>query len=338
MPELRAEIIDLIHRHIGTVTTSWSVGTFGAIAEFHLDAGESVERALSPMGGTLATTRGAMHIELPENIHVAPYETLRRDGERWSQGVNFCLPGDAAACAGRDRLTELGPDRDAVRKVDRPSILFDIGLGIGHMDACIRTDDSDLIAILRENEGASIWALESPALGAIMAHSPHRVFLSQAGRVEVFQDIPPDEDSAETPQGPHTHVLPRLLQLGQSHSAAIPVPTGHLPCLSMYPASPVSDELGAPKAFDTAAHGSFQELMEQFAEPGIVELKARTMAAVRAGEAPLEENLSRHEKTALRAALRQLRYLDGPSEALSAWRSVFDSAKDEDNEAPWHNP
>jgi hypothetical protein len=62
------------------------------------------------------------------------------------------------------------------------------------------------------------------AFGAVAEFSrdsdDHRVFLSRVGRAEVYQAIPlPD---AKRPDGPHTHVLPKLLRAGRTHSANDP--------------------------------------------------------------------------------------------------------------------
>ena len=61
----------------------------------------------------------------------------------------------------------------------------------------------------------------------ILAANPHRVFISRLGRIEVYQPIPPP--SGKSPEGPHTHVLPRLLKSGRTHPATEPVPEGWFP-------------------------------------------------------------------------------------------------------------
>ena len=44
-------------------------------------------------------------------------------------------------------------------------------------------------------------------MAVILAASPHRVFVSRVGRIEVFQAIP--SANGKSPEGPHTHVLPK---------------------------------------------------------------------------------------------------------------------------------
>ena len=82
----------------------------------------------------------------------------------------------------------------------------------------------------------------------ILAANPHRVFLSRLGRIEVYQPIPPA--SGKSPDGPHTHVLPRLLKSGRTHPATEPIPDGWFPCAHLYPPHPARDGMGEARPFD----------------------------------------------------------------------------------------
>ena len=326
------KIIEVVHRHMETPSTSWSIGSFGAIAEFHMDPEETVKCRLSPSGGTILSGGGAIRIDLPEGVQPAPYEILRRGKHRWLNGVNFCVPESAGAMAGRDGLTELGADEDALRPEDLEFILFDMGLAIPHVDVCVRTADQDLITLLRENAGTSVLAPGDPAMATIKERSPHRVFLSRLGRVEVYQRIGSSAKGIATPLGPHTHVLPRLLEHRRTHAANVPVPAGCYPSLSMFPANPTADDMGNVRPFDTADHEAFQKLVDLFGDPALVELKQRTVDAVRQGEAPHDGALDRHQRMAVRMALRQLYWTDGESETLSVWRHAFEPVAHDEEE------
>ena len=73
------KVIEVVHRHMETPSTSWSIGSFGAIAEFHVDGDETMECRLSSSGGTVQSARGAIHIDLEDEI---TRETLvTRDGD-----------------------------------------------------------------------------------------------------------------------------------------------------------------------------------------------------------------------------------------------------------------
>lgn len=325
-------IVDVVHRHMEKPSTSWSIGSFGAIAEFHMDPDETVTRDLSASGGSILTERGGINIDLRTECQAAPYEILRWGKHRWLHGVNFCLPKTLAARTGREGLTELGADQAALRPEDRNDILFDMGLGIAHVDVCIRTSDQDLLAVLRSHLGASVLASGNQAMAAIKSHGPHRVFQSRAGRVEVYQRIGSSTKGIPTPQGPHTHVLRRLLQHKRTHAANISIPAGHYPSLSMFPANPTSDDLGDLRPFDAGDHHEFGELLDKFADPAIVHLKQRTINAVRNGADPWSGPLERFERTALRVTLRQLYWTDGDSTSLSAWLAAFETTEQDGDE------
>ncbi len=110
-----------------------------------------------------------------------------------------------------------------MRKIAK-SILFDLGLGALQADFCVRINDHGLAARLREHAGRAVFEPGNPAMAMILAANPHRVFVSRLGRIEVYQPIPPP--SGKSPEGPHTHVLPRLLNSGRTHPATEPVPEG----------------------------------------------------------------------------------------------------------------
>jgi len=61
------------------------------------------------------------------------FETPTR--ESWSRRVAICLPRDSGTMGRRSGLTELGPDRAALRQQDRDGILFDIGIDAWQVDA-----------------------------------------------------------------------------------------------------------------------------------------------------------------------------------------------------------
>jgi hypothetical protein len=131
------------------------------------------------------------------------------------------------------------------------------------------------------------------------ALSPHRVFISAAGRIEVYQPIPPP--TGKSPDGPHTHVLPRLLARGRSHAATVPIPSGWVVAMTLYPPHPLRQGSGQPIAFDPARHAAFQTLMERYGAPALM---AGKQAAARN-----EKVETREEGLGHRIGLRQQKWL-----------------------------
>jgi hypothetical protein len=296
----------LLVDHINDPHASWACGRFGAIAEFHRDANEAVEIATEP-ALVAATDRGAIRVESHAAMRPVAYETISKCIESWGQGVVLCLPRDVALMSGRSAVTELGPDAGAVRAGDRDAILFDLGLGGAHTEACVRSSDPETIDLLRAACGQPL--LQSHALlHRLPALSPHRVFCCRLGRVEVFQTIPPPDGTS--PEGPHTHVLPRLLAQGRDHAATVPVPAGWAAGMTLFPAHPLLQASGAARTFDRARYEAFQLLMETYGDP---ELMAGKRAAQR--NEPAE---GRGESLGLRIGQRQLRWLQAAGEPIVA--------------------
>ena len=338
----KTETADILRAAMSDPEAGWSMGSFGAIAEFHHVAGDPAPVLLEGPEFGVVTARGGIRLDRPDLIRPVAHEMLSPRPHRWQQGVSLCLPDAEAAMARRSVLSELGPDAAAIRAQDRGVILFDMGLDQAQVDFCIRTDDADLIAALRAVAGQSVFAPGNPAMGAILAAHPHRVALTRIGRVEVYQKIGGPDTGGVSPAGPHTHVLPKLLRAGRTHSANTPIPEGLVPVGGFHPASPVMDPMGQERDFDPARFAAFQRLLGLWGDPAAVALKQRVWARIAAGDGPeaVEPPDSRFGRVALRNALRQARRRDGESGVLLRWLAQFDrealAETEDDPDAPGH--
>jgi len=320
--------IDLLHQQIADADTQWSLGTFGGIAEFSRDRDEKVTLSQSATGAAAVTARGGIAVELSENCRPFAFECITKAS--WSQRIALCLPIDGCAMNRRTVLTELHADRAALKPEHRESILFDLGLGALQADLCVRIDDHDTVAQLRGHTGRSVFDPANPAMSVLLEINPHRVFISRIGRIEVYQPIPPP--SGKSPDGPHTHVLPKLLKSGRTHAATEPIPEGWIPCAHLYPKHPVRGGRSS-ESFDVASHASFQRMIGSFGLAGSLAIKRRVVGAIRAGEPPsnLATTLDRHGRTGVRIALRQLKAAGPASPVLKAWLAEYDYAVVEDD-------
>jgi hypothetical protein len=327
--------IELLAAQMADPEASWSLGTFGAIAEFARDGDEPVELSRTNDDLAAVTARGGIRITPNEGVRLFASESTTR--ESWSQRVSLCLPENRCAMNGRTALTALGPDAEALRKQDRAAALFDLGLGTLQVDACVRVADPDLTAELSPYAGRSLFEPGNSVMKILLAASPHRVFISKLGRIEVFQPIPPAD--GKSPQGPHTHVLPKLLQHRRTHSASEPVPDGFIPCAHLYPAHPARDAFGRGHPFDGGRHAAFQSILSAFGDPASVALKQRIIAAIAAGADPTSVAVTDHRfaRTAIRVVLRQLNATDHASPALAVWMAAHerpDRSEPEDEDDP----
>ena len=71
--------------------TGWSMGSFGAIAEFHQVEGDP--GALWPDVFTRVTDRGGVAFADLTDCTAVAYETLSPKPDRWGQSVALCLTG-----------------------------------------------------------------------------------------------------------------------------------------------------------------------------------------------------------------------------------------------------
>ncbi|WP_119168923.1 DUF6925 family protein [Algihabitans albus] len=312
-----------LREHFALPSSAFSIGSFGAIAEFHRRTDEPVEGLPGDRLG-IATARGALRVTLRPDARGIAYETLSRDGRRWQQGVAFCLPEAAGHSQARRMLTPLGPDQEAIRAGDRAALLFDMGLGARNIDFCVRSADPDLVRLLERHAGESLLTPGHPAAAAILEASPHRIARSALGRLEVYQAI----GRLRTPEGPHTHLLPKFLRSGRTHSANIPVPPGWLPALMLHPASAVSDENGRPIPYRPERQAAFEALRARFPDPAVLQVRAALQASLRSREGleGFPPPADRTQRTALRVALRQLRAQGEANGELAPWIAAFDRA------------
>lgn len=312
----------LLRTHLADQTSQWNLGTFGVVAEFMRDPSEPVAFVDEPDRLSAATARGGIGFGALDGVRAFASESAT--GALWGHRVALCLPAEDCAMSRRTVLTELGPDRDALRAEDRDGLLFDMGLGTLQVDVCIRTRDPGLVALLRGQAGRPLFEAGNPAMGAIIAAGPHRVFLARFARCEVYQPIPPA--GGKSPEGPHTHVLPQLFKSGRTHAATEPVPEGFVPCAHLVPAHPVRDAMGHARPYDAGAHAQFEALLARFGEPQLQAAKDKVRKAVAAGADPADfaEPATKFERHAMRVALRQLAASASATPSIEAWLARHD--------------
>ena len=328
----QAQISALLSEQIVSVETQWSLGTFGAIAEFSRDRNEPVKLTTSEKRIAAVTERGGVAISIIDELQ--PIASESPTTEAWNHRVALCLPLLRCAMNRRTELTELGTDADALRDEDRSGVLFDLGLSTLQVNVCIRSADPQVIGALRERAGKSIFAPGNDVMRIILGANPHRVFVSRIGRAEVFQPIPPP--GGQSPNGPHTHLLPKLLAHGRTHAATEPLPEGWVPCAHVYPPHPLRDQFGRKRPFRRDCHDAFQPVLERYGTRKQVALKQQVIDAVTAGHGPSALTLpdDRFARAAVRVTLRQLQTVTRASPTLSEWLAAYDKASMADDQDP----
>ena len=198
-------IADLTQRTLEEGAGGWSMGVQGALAEFAVAGDEQFEVCRSGPGRRTVeavTGGGGLRLTITD-------DTLAFSASE--DGVVLAVPRHTLP-APSVRVTAALADPDALRPEDEKGVLVDLAVGHSAAAFCVRTADPELIAALRAVEGCS-WreALDVVGHRLVMA-SPHRVVSGPLGRIEVYNPIPHRDDAS--PEGCHTHLLPRLLETG----------------------------------------------------------------------------------------------------------------------------
>ncbi|MEJ2888776.1 DUF6925 family protein [Actinomycetospora aeridis] len=293
----------------------WSVGTFGALAEFLRAPDEPADVSRGAGRATVVTARGGMDVRVDGDVVPRAWE--RRAGDSWSQAVALCVPADGG---GRSVVTELGPDADALRAQDRDDVLVDLGVSAGHLAACVRTGDPALLAALREVEGRPL-AEAGAVAGLLVEAGPHRVFRTAVARLEVFTPIPPPDGTS--PDGPHTHLLPRLLARGRTHAATDPIPEGRAPGATLHLPHPTRTVEGRPTTPRPERHRQAQDVLARFGEPGATAVRTAVTEALATSAEPPSWALAGEYRAAVELALRQGEELEPDHPHLGGWRHRF---------------
>jgi uncharacterized protein DUF6925 len=205
----------IVRRHLAEPANGWSVGTWGAMGEFQYDADEpgliaDLERL------SVESPRGALRIASLEDAQCLAIVDA-------SGGL-----AEIAFCSSRRRS-----GRTAIQQLDE--LTFDLGLGAPHIDVLVRLSPDDTVTrkALGEAEGRHLLDSGHGAAAAVARASPTRVFVSALAQLEVHQPIPPP--GGRSPEGPHSHLLPHLLQTGLTRPPGSPLPAGLYCGLSLYP-------------------------------------------------------------------------------------------------------
>ncbi len=205
----------LVRRHLAEPAHHWSVGTYGVIGEFGYDADEP-GLAIDLDRLWVESARGSLEVH---GLAGAQAFALEDETGRVRE-IAFCSP-------------RTGAGRDCIAALDERT--FDVGIGAPHIDMLVRVavGDADTARLLASVVGRPLFAPDNPAGAAIARASPSRILQSPIARLEVHQPIPPP--GGRSPEGPHTHLLPKYLVQRIAHRPDSPLPAGLYCGLSLYP-------------------------------------------------------------------------------------------------------
>ena len=313
-------LLELLSGLARDYANGWSIGSFGAIGEFTRAEPEPATFDLSPGRLEVVTARGGIRIAPASPLRAIAYDTLSSDGEGWSHALALCAPRSRDQ---RDKIVSLGPDLDALDADEHGAELFDLGVAAGCVRMCVRTRDESLSKALAASVDRELID-DRELMGGILATQPHRVLLSPAGRIEVYQPIPSADETS--PMGPHTHLLPKLISTRRTHSSNVPVPDGWQPVLTVHPRSPWRDEHNVRVPYDESVDAAFAPLLDRYGLAEDKKIRDSITRAVNSGEdaSAYAWPSTRRGRTAARITLRRL--AAARTSAVASWRAIRDNA------------
>lgn len=216
-----AALIDLARQP----NTGWSIGVYGAVAEFATRNAMIPEIEIGDDGLILRTSGGSLRLRLPPGTRMFELVGAMRKVERRVLALHRSrLKGEPAG-----GVTELGADEDAIEPARCSERLFDLGVSRSIIRFCVRTGESALIAALRQAGGSDLF---DPAIGLVpvlLANAPDRVVISPIGRIEVSGPI-----LHRDREGPHTHLLSEVLAHRSLSEAGFVLPEGYAAGVSIF--------------------------------------------------------------------------------------------------------
>ena len=233
----RAEIRSFILSTLRTAGGTWACGVYGAVAEFCVSPGEVVEIGGDETCVVAETSQGAIRFQLLDNLRVLSLPT--RVGAANKELMVFAVPRKAIEPRSYSGLAELGLDKEAIRKRDCHHRLYDLAVGTGGIEFCVRTDDPELTEGFPAYLGRDWSTVLAGRGGKILKVSPPRVLRNPIGRIEVFAPIP--LPGGRSPNGPHTHFLPAHLALKKETPPGLELPEALVACMIYYPEAGPAD-------------------------------------------------------------------------------------------------
>jgi predicted Fe-S protein YdhL (DUF1289 family) len=219
---LMAALIDLARQpNIG-----WSIGVYGAVAEFVTRNAMIPEIEIGDYGLILRTSGGSLRLRPPPGTRMFELVGAMGKAERRVLALHRSrLKGEPAG-----GVTELGADEDAIEPARSSERLFDLGVSRSIIRFCVRTGEPALIAALRQAGGSDLFDSAIDLVPALLANAPDRVVISPIGRIEVSGPILHRDH-----EGPHTHLLSEVLAHPTLPESGFALPEGYAAGVSIFP-------------------------------------------------------------------------------------------------------
>jgi predicted Fe-S protein YdhL (DUF1289 family) len=231
LPWPPGRIAEFVAESVDQKSGTWALGCYGATAEFICHHDEPCDVSVSGETITAISDRGALQLTIGEHVRAL---RLRADHtRRGNRAIFLVVLKSRATLPVATTLTPLGRDEGAIRPACRNDAWFDLGLGRADLRFCVRASGTELRDKLNQASGLPLSDVLQAAGAMIVKHSPARVVESPLGRVEIGTPIPPP--GGQSPDGPHTHLLPGHLASGRGTQPGIDLPPVYALGATFYP-------------------------------------------------------------------------------------------------------
>ena len=231
MPWPPGRIAEFVAESLDQRSGTWALGCYGATAEFICHHDEPCDVSVTGETITAISDRGALQLTIGEHVRAL---RLRADHpRRGNRTIFLVVVRTRTSLPVATTLTPLGREEGAIRPECRNDAWFDLGLGRAHLRFCVRASAPELRDKLKQASGLPLSDVLQASAATIVKHSPARVVESPLGRAEIYTPIPPP--GGQSPDGPHTHLVPDQLAWGRATPPGIDLPPVYALGATFYP-------------------------------------------------------------------------------------------------------
>lgn len=227
--------------------TTWAIVRDGAVAEFSLGSGGTVELAGDRVN--LSSEHGSMSLDMSGELYAVVAENAWYRCTPWTELIYLCMHEHDARMNSRTVLTCTGYGHGYT--------IWDIGIGDDSLDlyVMVRDDDHALNEMLKVVEGRSILR-ERSLLDAMIRISPPRLFMTKRASILVRQRI-------GVTDGAHTHFMPDVILNNVRYPTPVPE---HMRCvIQIDPFSSLMDCRGNYHVW-SVEDDPFQTLLQRYSK------------------------------------------------------------------------
>ena len=225
--EIQQFIISSLEKRQGT----WVMGVVGAVGEFTVLNNKPLRVACTDDAIIAHTQNGAIKMLINDDVRALNFDITN---QRKKPRIVLAVKRDRGRLPMSECVADLGDDVNPLMKEDAKH-LYDLGLGRKEARFCVRVNGSNSQKVLTKCCGKSFEDALPEFAESLIGDSPTRVVETALGRIEVQGQIPPP--NANSPIGPHTHLLPDHLLSGRALPVGMELPRAYLPGAIFYPAA-----------------------------------------------------------------------------------------------------